>query len=445
MKKHILLVAAAISLTSSIAVAQNFDNESLVQYSKNDFSVEAGGRFMIDAAYYNTEYTPMKSGASITDARLRTLFQYKKWDFYIDVDFSSGEVKQKNIFLQYATQNKSNGTHAIKVGYYNDPASMSNNTSMGSYHFISRPMAVKTLAPTRELGISYKFYNDKFFANQGIFTENKYNDQEAGSQGITLGGRWLYRPINNSSSTLHLGVSARFQKIATGTLTNDVIYTELHLSSDMQTYVDPTSEFINASIAWASEVYDFSAEALFKTDRFFARGEYLYKYVNKKRDDYTLFMNQLGSAYSWGSLASWQSGNPLRSNTFQSAYIETGFLIFGDKYSYSNEHGTLGGLKGRSLEVVARYSYTDLNDIVEGEKYVLGRDQYYPNGVLADYATTSTSVGGGRVHSATVGINYSFNSYIQIMADYTYHNLYRDKYQYDQNFNQIQVRLMVNF
>ena len=105
----------------------------------------------------------------------------------------------------------------------------------------------------------------------------------------------------------------------------------------------------------------------------------------------------------------------------------------------------LKGLYGRALEVVARYSYTGLNDLVEGEKYVPGRDQYYPNGVLAAYPATSLSIGGGNMHSATLGVNYSFNKFAQVMLSYTYNRLDRDKFQYDKNFHVLQARLMFQF
>ena len=148
---------------------------------------------------------------------------------------------------------------------------------------------------------------------------------------------------------------------------------------------------------------------------------------------------------SWGSLEAWQKGNPLGENSFHGAYIEAGYKIFGDPYQYSNSDALLKGLNGRALEVVARYSYTGLNDLVEGEKYIPGRDQYYPNGILADYPATSLSVGGGNMHSATLGVNYSFNKFAQVMLSYTYNRLDRDKFQYDKNFHVLQARLMFQF
>jgi len=402
MKKYILMpVLAALSLSGSVIQAQDFDNNPVVNVSnsKENLNFTIGARFMMDGAYYHSDFTPVKSGAAITDARIRTSMSYEDWYFYADFDFSKGKFSQKNIFLQYSLEGAK----------------------------------------------GYIFYNDHFFANQGVFAENKYNDQPSGYQGMSLGGRWVWRPINNDDRTFHLGAAFRYANIATGTVENNVLKTELDMGSSLETYVDATQDFLSAKLPWAKNVYDVGAEFLYKTDDFFARGEYMYKHVTKKRDDQALFEANLGSIDSWGSLESWQKGNPLGDNSFHGAYIEAGYKIFGDPYQYSNSDALLKGLNGRALEVVARYSYTGLNDLVEGEKYVPGRDQYYPNGVLADYPATSLSIGGGNMHSATLGVNYSFNKFAQVMLSYTYNRLDRDKFQYDKNFHVLQARLMFQF
>jgi phosphate-selective porin OprO/OprP len=443
MKKYILVpVLAALSFSGM--VAQDFDTDPVVNIKNDDVKFTVGARMMADVAYYHSDFTPVKSGAALTDARIRTSMEYKNWYFYADFDFSKGKFAQKNLFLQYSME-KDKGTHAFKAGYYNNPATMANNTSRGSLHFISRAAPVNAMSPGRELGLSYIFYNNQFLANQGVFAENMYNDQIAGFQGVTFGGRWLWRPVNDENNTLHVGVNFRYANICTGEVYNNTLKTEYTIGTSLETYVDPTKQFVSATMPWAKNVYDLGAELLYKNDNFFIRGEYMYKTVTKERDDQTLFEANLGSIDSWGTLESWQKGNPLGTNKFHGGYVEAGYKIFGNPYKYSNSEGLLKGFDGKSLEVVARYSYVGLNDIVEGERYVPGRDQYYPNGVLADYPATSLSIGGGNMHSATIGVNYSFNKFAQLLVSYTYNKLDRDKYVYDENFNTVQARLMFQF
>lgn len=442
MKKYILLPVLALLATTGIVNAQGFDKSPVINVENEGVKISIGARFMSDVAYYNTEYTSMNSGAAITDARIRTGMEFQNWTFYADFGFSGGEFAQKDIWLQYVSKTKKGGFHVIKGGYFNEPATLANNTSRGSLHFISRSAAVNALAGGRQLGATYKFYNDKFLANQGIFAENTNNNQEDGSQGVTLSGRWLYKPINTKYSTLHVGATFSYSSICTGTVTDDVLYTNLSLGTSMQTYTDPTKDFVNADVAWASDVYTASVEALYVEANYFVRGEYIYKNIGKTRDDYQLFVNQLGSS---GSLASWQAANPLENSQFSGGYVEGAYLLFGENYSYSNATGTIGGMKGKSLELVARYSYLALNDVNDGELYVTALDKYYPNGYLEDSSASSTSIGGGNLHSATLGVNYSFNDYVQVLFDYTYNHLTRDKYVQDVNFHNVQARLIFAF
>lgn len=446
MKRHILFSTLVAMTLAGTAVAQDFDTNPVIKYENKEQKVKftVGARFMADAAYYRTDFTPLKSGVAITDSRIRTSMTYDNWYFYADFDFSKGKFSQKNIFLQYTLKDTDMWNHSFKAGYYNNPSTMANNTSRGSLHFISRAASSNALSAGRELGVSYKAYNNNFFFNQGVFAENKYNDQVDGYQGVTFGGRWLWRPVNDEDQTFHVGATFRYARINTGEEDGNVLKTNLKFGSTMQTYVDDF-HFASAEIPWAKNVFDAGAEALYRTPKFFARGEYMYKHVTKDRDDMTLFMNQLGGSQSWTTLESWQAGNPLASNSFHGGYVEMGYQIFGNGYKYDNGEALLKGWDGRSLEIVARYNYLGMNDIKDGEFYLPGRDQYYPTGEVQDYPAKSTSIGGGNMHSVTLGANYSFNKYAQVLLEYTYNRLDRDKYQYDKNIHTVQARLLFSF
>ena len=446
MKKYILMpLLAVFALT---AAAQDFDTDPTLELENAEKEVKftVGARMMADAAYYNSDFTPLQSGASITDARIRTSMTYKNWYFYADFGFGGGKFAQKNIFLQYSHLDNNDNTHAVKVGYYNDPAgSMARNTSLGSYHFISRPGSSNALGEGRELGISYKFNSNHFMAYQGVFTENQYNKEEAGFNGIVLAGRYQWRPINDGVQTLMVGGNIRYQHVGGGVVEKNVIKKTLSLGQSLETYVDEDQQFVSCSLPWAQNVLDAGAEALYHNDKFFVRGEYMYKHVTKKRDSKTLFDASNNNIDTWGTLDAWMAANPLRSNNFHGGYVEAGFMVFGNPYSFDNREGVLRGLSGRSLELVARWNYTGLNDIVKGEYYSAGRNQYYPSGKMEDWPYASTSVGGGCVRSWTVGANYSFNRYVQVMLDYTYHRLSKDFLPNDKNIHAVQARVQFIF
>ncbi len=442
MKKYILALAAALMAFS--AAAQDFDTDPTLKIENKDKDVKfaVGARMMADAAYYRSEFTPLQSGASIVDARIRTSMAYRNWYFYADFGFGGGKFAQKNIYMQYTHNNK----HIFKGGYYNDPAgSMANITSLGSYHFISRPGSAGALREGRQLGLTYKFNTDHFQAYQGVFTENAYNKIEAGFNGVSVAGRYIYRPIADGDQTLHIGVNARFSQMGGGVVTNNVLQKTLHLGQALETYVDTDEQFVSCDLPWIDKVIDAGAEFLYHNSKFFVRGEYMYKHTTKKRDSNTLWEASNNNIDTWGSYDWWLAANPIRPDNFHGAYVEAGFTIFGKPYKYNSAEGILGGLDGQTLEVVARWNYTDLNDVNEGEYYSVGRDQYYPGGVMADWPYASSSVGGGRVNSFTLGLNYSVNHFVLFMLDYTYHNLKKDKLPYDNNIHMIQARMQFTF
>lgn len=442
MKKYILMPALAIFALA--AVAQDFDNDPALQLENKEKEVTftVGARMMADAALYHTDFTPMQSGASISDARIRTSMTYKDWYFYADFGFGGGKFSQKNIFLQY-----SKDEHAIKLGYYNDPAgSMARNTSLGSYHFISRPGSTNALGEGRELGVSYKYNTDRFMAYQGVFTENQYNKIDAGFNGITVAGRYLYRPVVGSKENAHIGINARFAHLGGGEVYKNVLKKSLHLGQSLETFVDEDEQFMNADLDWANNVVNVGVEALYHNEKAFVRGEFLYKYVTKKRDTYSLFIDAQDNIDGWGDIEWWTTANRLKNNSFYGGYVEAGYQIFGKGYKYNSKEGVLGGLDGKALEIVARYNYTGLNNRTSGEYFNRGRGHYYANGYMEDWpGTGATTVGGGDVHSVTVGVNYSFNKYVQLMVDYTFHHLKKDYYPQDKNFHMGQARVQFTF
>ena len=460
MKKYIILSCIAAACMS--ASAQDFDTTPAVQVENKTEQVKftIGGRFMADAAYYNVDEpyvadqnidANMHSGASIVDARIRTSMSYKDFYLYADFGFGGGKFAQKNIFAQWQHQNERGNTHAVKVGYYNDPSgSMSRQTSLASHHFISRAGASNALGDGRALGVSYKFRNDYMFFYQGVFSENQYNKIDAGFNGVTVAGRWLGHVYPTGTDNLHFGVSAGFTQLGGGerftTKGSSVLKKTYSLGQSMETYVDPTEKFVGGDIAWADKVLKFGAEALYNNDRFFARGEYLHKSVFTKRDSYSIFIAQQDNVDGWGDFGLWQDANPLQDYHFNGGYIELGGILWGNaKYKYNDADATLGGLNGQALELVGRFNITNLNNVNEGDYYSEMRDQYYPSGYMEDWPYGSSSFGGGKIMSGTVGLNYAFNRYVQFMVDYTFSHLDRDKFQYAKNFHALQARLQFVF
>ncbi len=454
MKSSKYILMSAMAALAFSATAQDFDNDPTINLNNKEKQVKftVGARFMADAAYYHTQFTPLTSGAAISDARIRTSMSYgQNWYFYADFGFGGGKFSQKNIFLQYATKDANDATHAVKVGYYNDPAgTMAAQTSLGGYHFISRPGMASSLGEGRALGITYKYSSDNAFLYQGVFTENPYNRVDAGYNGLTVSGRWLYRQASKANDAFHVGVSARYAHLGGGeevtTKGSTVLKKTLSLGQSLETYVDQNERFSSCVMPWANNVIDLGAEALFVNKDFFVRAEYKHKIVTKKRDSYKIFIAAQDNIDGWGDPDVWENANKIRTNHFNGAYVEAGYKIFGNDYTYDKHNAVLNGLNGKALEVVARFNYTGLNDLTKGEYYSVGRDQYYAEGFLVDWPSTgATSVGGGDIYSTTVGVNYAFNKYAQVMLNYTWHRINIDRLPYDKNVHSVQARVQFTF
>ncbi|MGM9804590.1 MAG: hypothetical protein ACI308_10495 [Muribaculaceae bacterium] len=455
MKNFKYIIALAAAAFAGYATAQDFDTDPTLKIDNQEQKVKftVGARFMADAALYQTDFTPLQSGASITDARIRTSMSYgENWYFYADFGFGNGKFSQKNIFLQYATLDNNNATHAIKVGYYNDPAgSMARQTSLGSYHFISRAGMTNSLGEGRALGITYKYSAPHLFLYQGLFTENTYNKIDAGYNGLTVSGRWLYRDVNaNATEVLQAGATARFAHLGGGetvtTKGSTVLKKTLSLEQTLETFVDEDTQFVSCELPWANNVIDLGGEFLCMQKDLFIRGEYKHKIVTKKRDSYKIYIAQQDNIDGWGDIGWWENANKLKTNHFNGAYVEAGYKIFGPDYTYNRHEGVMNGLNGKALEVVARFNYTGLNDLTEGEYYSAGRNQYYAAGYMEDWpGTGATSVGGGDVYSTTIGVNYSFNKFAQVMLNYTWHRLEKDFLPYDKNIHSVQARVQFTF
>jgi len=156
-----------------------------------------------------------------------------------------------------------------------------------------------------------------------------------------------------------------------------------------------------------SNVINYSIESLFMTSKFFVRGEYMWKTVEKNVSDKTL-------------------NESLETNNFSGGYIETGCILLGGNYSYSNESSILNAItSSKTLEIVARYNHTNLND--------------YSN------SNSENIISGGRLNSATIGMNYIVNRNVQFMLEYTYNHLDNSNFPNDRNINLLQSRAIVYF
>lgn len=369
--------------------------------------ISVGGRFITDIGYLNSDYTKLNSGAKLSDIRLRTSMISGSWKFFINLSFNNNMVKAKNIYARYSLPDTKN-SQSIIFGYIKEPSSMARNVGNYKYHFISKANSPEAFSTGRRIGILYKYIDNHYFTSQGIFSENKDNNQDTGSQGIDFSGRWLFKAIHHNNRILHIGTAFSFQNINTGTSKNGIKKTNLSIKPSFNTELISNVNFLNADIPYVSNVINYSIESLFMTSKFFVRGEYMWKVVKKDVSD-----NILNAS--------------LEANHFNGGYIETGIILLGGNYSYSKESSLMNGIiSPKTIEIVARYNHTNLND-------------------YSDFKYSSNMVSGGKLNSATIGVNYVVNRNVQFMLNYTYNHLDNTNFPDDHNINLLQSRAIIYF
>ena len=444
MKQISQYVLILVLLLSPVFIMAQDTNLGLTLTDKNDLKISVGARLSVDGALYLQDYTPLKSGASVSDARIRLSIVQGKWDAYYDVDFGKGILTQKNAFVRYNFSDK----NSLRMGYGPEPFSISYNTSQSDLHFISRSTPVNVLAPGRALGVSFKHAGSKLFGEAGLFTENLYNNQAVGDQGFAASGRFLFRPVQNDDRSIHFGVIGRYSKIGTGYVEGnpEIFVRNMHLGSSLETNVDKSVHFIGTDVKWASEEIKYGMEFLAVSGKTFVQGEFIGSHIVRDRPDQLLFENQLGGYWSWTTLKSWLNGNPsLTALNFYGGYVEFGYLLKGSSYRYDKKNALLTRLMdNNALELVGRYSFTTLNDITEGDVFWKGQNRFFPESGITDYPPVSTSIAGGIVQTITVGANYDFTPNTRLMLHYT-HTLIDNYYFEDDNAGTLQMRLQYRF
>lgn len=440
--KFIILLALLFS--SSFIMAQE-STPGVNVVDKNDLKISVGARVSMDGAFYIQDYTPLKSGASMSDARIRLTIVQGKWDAYYDIDFGKGLVTQKNAFIRYNFTDK----NSLKIGYAAEPFSISYLTSQSDLHFISRSTSVNVLAPARALGVTFKHAGDQFYAETGAYAENLYNRQPEGDQGYSVTGRFLYRPIQSEDLSMHFGLMGRYNKIGIGHIEGnpEVFVRNMYLGSALESSVDKSVHFIGTDVNWASEEIKYGLEFLAVSKKLFVQSEFIGSHIVRDRPDELLFENQLGGYWSWTTLESWQKGNPSPTAlNFFGGYVETGFLLKGSSYKYDKKNALLTRLSDKNaIELVARYSFTTLNDIAKGDVYWKGQDKFFPESTgINDYPPISTSIAGGIVQTLTLGANYDFTPNTRLMLNYT--QSFIDNYHFeDNNVGILQMRFQFRF
>lgn len=370
--KRTLIAAPLLIFCFNSMSAQSFD----VKTGSNDddkVKITLGGRIYLDGAVYFDDKTPIGNGASIPDTRLSMKASYKKWDFKIDMGFNDKKVNPKDLHIRYNFNKHS----WIRFGHFGPQFGNEGWETSAWQRFVAPAPANQLFSLPRLIGTTYMNWNEKFYFSAGGFMDNDaISNTKEGNQGFVLISKTNYTPFNDKKGSMfHVGASGYYR---TG---NRIGFNEdkktdygLSMTSNLNTKVTKLK-----GVGINLDNIDFQAtyvlELLASTGPAFLQWEYYHTNVKRRH-----------------GLDSYQADG---------FYVMGGIMLFGEKtYKYDLSERKLGHAASKTLELVARYDYADLND-------------HHGQGLLR----------GGRISDISVGFNYYLNKYTCFKLDYSHMSL----------------------
>lgn len=347
------------------------------------------GRVLMDGAFYAPDGDGLTSGVAVPDVRLGAKFAYQQWNGKIDVSYSYGKVKMKDVFLQY----NPSATSYIRAGYFCHHYGLNSQVSSSMVPAMEWLTVDEFFsASVRNLGVMYVRSAPRYFLGVSGIIDAQSLTEPANEQGkVSYGGvgRLIARPLTGTAGTVHLGVSGWIQSA-------------LHQEDNPEGYFDFSAKFptrvcktvaIEADVTDARSAFKFSPELLLSRGRLALESQYYYMSV-ARRDR---------SAYK-----------------AQGFYAMLRGIVHGAGYSYDAVNAMLDTPRPGSLELTGAFNYIDGNDRHSG-------------------------ICPGRMNDTSVTLSYYINRYLTARMRYSYTYISDSPIYGDRHVNIVQARIQFKF
>lgn len=303
----------------------------------------------------------------------------RDWTFALSIDAggtTDGDVGLHNAWIAY------NGfkNTILEAGYMNVNYTLDQATSSNNTQFMERSTAsvlsTDIGANDFRAAAGARFFGDRWFAAAYI-TGHKTGPGSVNNwtrQPVASTYRLVGLPIHNEQMTLLLGVDAQLLHDA-GAATAATA-DQIRLRDRIEVRIDPTLRLLDTgTLNNVNSARILSGEAALNIGSFYGQAEYFNYNIQR---------------FGQSDL------------TFNGGYIQGGYVLTGEKRSYSKSSGTFGGIKPKAdfdyktgnwgaWEVAARYTYVDLND---------------------------QNILGGKLSNTTVGVNWYMNQNMRMMFNW---------------------------
>ncbi|MEN8154494.1 MAG: porin [Acidobacteriota bacterium] len=341
------------------------------------FAYKLDARLYLDAAVYSEDESliDLHSGSEVR--RMRFALKTTLWTNFIaeiDFDFAGNEVDIKDAYMGYKKNNM-----LFKVGNFRSPFSLEEVTSSRYVSFIERGLP-NAFPPGRKLGVALYKWGKNWQAAGGIFGQEPGDiDEKEGEnsdEGYSLVGRATFAPIFKDNKIFHIGAAYAYQ-------TTDAFTEKMRFRGYDESKISKIRFLSTGKVKDVKSSGMYGLETALQLGSFHLQAEYMGVNVARLADsgksDYSL-----SGGYIFGS-----------------------FFLTGDSMPYYADQGEFGRVnpkkKGGAIELLARYSWVNLNDLAAG-------------------------IEGGEGKNFTLGLSWYLNPNYKIMLNYTSvdHDQYAD-------------------
>ncbi len=352
-------------------------------------------RVYFDGAYFFDENTYNEIGNGLTIRRARFAVKAridKNWYGEIDLDFAGSATELKDAYLGYEFLNDNVLLKNLKfkAGHFKEAFSMEYTTTSRYLTFMERSLA-NVFVPSRVLGFQATKYGKHYYSALGLhfngvgdaeevaFSQD-HNKSLGTDEGYSITGKFVLMPLSSKNSVLHLGVAGSYRTPKTTWEVEDGLrYSTRSISNiNRKKYLD-TDDITNVE---NENLLGLEFAGAHKN--LFFHAEYMKSVVN-------------------GIDLNGKAG--INSASFEGAFFQAGWLIFGGRYQYNKSEAEFTQVKrGKTwgdLELVGRYDYLKLNDF-------------------------DAKIYGGGANAYNVGLNFHATNNIRMMLNYSY--LVHDRY-----------------
>jgi len=353
--------------------------------------INLAGRILVDAGVFDSKSKDFANGMAMPDQRIGAKAYYGDYYGKIDIGFAGSSVKLKDIYIE----RKISPSSTFKVGYYIPTFGLQSITSSSQKVAFEELVSNGIFSTDRSVGVSYGYNKGVLFGATTAFVENRAmyeSSDKTGRQAYGFAGRFVYRSVDKSGVTFHIGISGAYEKPRWN---NDTLIRHKSFNSNINfpTRIAHISA-AEATVKDAKNMIKFAPEILFASGPIGVEAQYTQANIARERG----FANYMAH----GAQATLRG------------------LILGGNYEYSKSSSGLSIPKPGSLEYVLSYSYADMSH-------------------------NKTNVLGGEVNDIALSLSYYINKYIMWRFRYSYTEAKNREKLNNEKLNAFQTRLQIIF